>query len=84
MDQRIGHGGNQKESRDQINDRTGWEWTMQVWEPMEGGIPRLIEGCREVCDLPRLVAAMREVGLSPEDIKGYKGGKLYRVLQKYI
>ena len=49
-----------------------------------GGIPRLIEGCREVCDLPRLVAAMQEVGLSPEDIKGYKGGKLYRVLQKYI
>jgi microsomal dipeptidase-like Zn-dependent dipeptidase len=49
-----------------------------------GGIPRLIEGYRDVRDLTRLVAAMQEVGLSPEDIKGYMGGNLYRVLQKCI
>ena len=49
-----------------------------------GSIPRFIEGYRDVGDLPRLATAMREIGLSPEDIKAYMGGNVYRVLQKCI
>ena len=49
-----------------------------------GNIPRLIEGYRDVRDLSQLVAAMREVGLSPEDIKAYMGGNVYRLLQRCI
>jgi membrane dipeptidase len=49
-----------------------------------GGIPRLIEGYRDVRDLSQLVAAMEEVGLPPEDIKAYMGGNVYRLLQKCI
>jgi membrane dipeptidase len=49
-----------------------------------GGIPRLIEGYRDVRDLARLVSAMQEIGLSPEDIKAYMGGNVHRVLQKCI
>ncbi len=49
-----------------------------------GGIPRLIEGYRDVRDLARLVTAMQQVGLSPEDIKAYMGGNVHRVLQQCI
>jgi membrane dipeptidase len=49
-----------------------------------GSIPRFIEGYRDVRDLPRLATAMREIGFSPEDIKAYMGGNVYRVLQKCI
>jgi len=49
-----------------------------------GGLPRFIEGYRDITDLVHLVAAMQEVGLSHEDIKAYMGGNFYRVLQKCI
>jgi len=49
-----------------------------------GGIPRLIEGYRDVRDLARFVAAMQEIGLSPEDIQAYMGGNVLRVLQQCI
>ena len=49
-----------------------------------GNIPRLIEGYRDVRDLSQLVAAMQEVGLSPEDIKAYMGGNVYQLLLKCI
>jgi membrane dipeptidase len=49
-----------------------------------GSIPRFIEGYRDVRDLPRLATAMGEIGLSPEDIKAYMGGNIYRMLQKGI
>ena len=49
-----------------------------------GSIPRFIAGYRDVRDLPRLAGAMREVGLSAEDIKAYMGGNVCRLLQKCI
>ena len=49
-----------------------------------GSIPRFIEGYRDVRDLPRLAAAMQEGGLSPEEIKAYMGGNVYRILQACI
>jgi membrane dipeptidase len=49
-----------------------------------GNLPYLIDGYRDVRDLVQLVAAMRGVGLSPEDIKAYLGGNFYRVLQSCI
>jgi membrane dipeptidase len=49
-----------------------------------GGIPRFIEGYRDVRDLTRLVGAMQDAGLSPEDIRAYMGGNVFRVLQKCI
>jgi len=49
-----------------------------------GNIPTLIEGYRDVRDLAQLVAAMKEIGLSSEDIKAYMGGNFFRVLQKCI
>jgi membrane dipeptidase len=49
-----------------------------------GSIPRFIAGYRDVRDLPRLAEAMREVGLSAEDIKAYMGGNVYRLLQRCI
>jgi membrane dipeptidase len=49
-----------------------------------GSIPRFIQGYRDVRDLPRLAAAMQEVSLSPEEVKAYMGGNVYRVLQECI
>ncbi len=49
-----------------------------------GLIPRLIEGYRDVRDIPKLAAAMGEAGLSPEDIRAYMGGNVYRILQTCI
>jgi membrane dipeptidase len=49
-----------------------------------GGLPKFIEGYRDITDLVHLVAAMQEVGLSHEDINAYMGGNFYRVLQKCI
>lgn len=49
-----------------------------------GNIPHFIKGYHDICDLPKLAGAMKEVGLTHEDIKAYMGGNLYRLLQKCI
>ncbi|MBP1715024.1 MAG: hypothetical protein H6Q42_3227 [Deltaproteobacteria bacterium] len=49
-----------------------------------GNIPRLIEGYRDVGDLPKLAKAMEEAGLAPEDIRAYMGGNVHRLLQTCI
>lgn len=49
-----------------------------------GGLPRLVRGWRSIADLPALVAAMRELGLSQEDIAAYVGGNFLRVLGKNL
>jgi len=49
-----------------------------------GNIPRLIEGYRDVGDLPKLAAAMEEVGLTPEEVRAYMGGNVRRLLQTCI
>lgn len=49
-----------------------------------GGLPGLINGYRDVRDLPQLASAMQEVGLSLEDIRSYVGGNFIRVLQQCI
>jgi microsomal dipeptidase-like Zn-dependent dipeptidase len=49
-----------------------------------GGLPKLIEGYRDIKDLVHLAAAMEEVGLSQEDIRAYMGGNFYRILRTCI
>jgi len=49
-----------------------------------GGLPRFIDGYRDVRDLVRLVKAMQDEGFTREEISAYMGGNLYRVLQKSI
>jgi microsomal dipeptidase-like Zn-dependent dipeptidase len=49
-----------------------------------GGLPKFIEGYRDIMDLVHLVAALQEVGFSHEEIKAYMGGNFYRVLQRCI
>jgi membrane dipeptidase len=49
-----------------------------------GGGVTPISGYRDVRDLVNLIDAMKEVGLSSEDIKYYMGGNLYRILQQCI
>lgn len=49
-----------------------------------GNIAYFIKGYRDICDLPKLAAAMIEVGLTKEDIKAYMGGNFYRLLQKCL
>jgi len=46
-----------------------------------GGIPRFIQGYRDIRDLSRLVKAMQETGFSREEIAAYMGGNTYRVLK---
>ena len=49
-----------------------------------GNIPRLIEGYRDVGDLPKLAQAMEEAGLTSQDIRAYMGGNVHRLLQTCI
>lgn len=49
-----------------------------------GNIPHFIKGYRDICDLPKLVAAMEEVGLTQEDTEAYMGGNFHRLLQRCI
>jgi membrane dipeptidase len=49
-----------------------------------GGGVTPISGYRDVRDLVNLIAAMKEVGLSSEDIKNYMGGNFFRILQQCI
>jgi membrane dipeptidase len=49
-----------------------------------GGLPKRIKSYRDVRDLVHLANAMREVGLSHDDIAAYMGGNFYRILQRCI
>ena len=49
-----------------------------------GGIPRFIQGYRDIRDLSRLVKAMQDTGFSHEEISAYLGGNTYRVLKACI
>jgi membrane dipeptidase len=49
-----------------------------------GSLPQLIEGYRDVRDLSKLAAAMREIGLSGDDVTAYMGGNFNRVLQQCL
>ena len=46
-----------------------------------GGIPRFVEGYRDIRDLSHLVKAMQEAGFTREEIAAYMGGNTYRVLK---
>lgn len=46
-----------------------------------GGIPRFIQGYRDIRDLSRLVKAMQETGFTRGEIAAYMGGNTYRVLK---
>lgn len=46
-----------------------------------GGLPRFIEGYRDIRDLSLLVKAMQEGGFTREEIAAYMGGNTYRVLK---
>lgn len=46
-----------------------------------GGIPRFIQGYRDIRDLSQLVKAMQEAGFTREEIAAYMGGNTYRVLK---
>jgi membrane dipeptidase len=49
-----------------------------------GRLPKWIKGYRDIRDLVHLANAMREVGLSHDDIAAYMGGNFYRILQRCI
>jgi microsomal dipeptidase-like Zn-dependent dipeptidase len=49
-----------------------------------GQLPDLIDGYRDELDLERLAAAMREAGLSREEIRSYMGENFIRVLRECI
>lgn len=49
-----------------------------------GGIPRFIQGYRDIRDLSRLVRAMQETGFSRGEIAAYMGGNTYRVLETCV
>ncbi|MEI7429052.1 MAG: membrane dipeptidase [Betaproteobacteria bacterium] len=45
-----------------------------------GGLPRMIKGWDSIASLPLLIAAMREAGLTQNDIAAFAGGNFLRVL----
>jgi membrane dipeptidase len=47
-----------------------------------GNLPRTVEGWDSIASLPNLIRAMREVGLSQEDIVAYTGGNFLRILAR--
>lgn len=49
-----------------------------------GGLPRVIDGWDSIASLPRLIDAMREVGLSQEDVVAFVGGNYLRVMKKCL
>jgi microsomal dipeptidase-like Zn-dependent dipeptidase len=49
-----------------------------------GGIPRFVQGYRDIRDLSHLVRAMQEAGFTREEIAAYMGGNTYRVLKACI
>jgi membrane dipeptidase len=81
-----------------VNRMTFLDWATEILEMKKrlgmehvglgtdggGGLPKLIEGYRDIKDLVHLAAAMEEVGLSQEDIRAYMGGNFYRILRTCI
>jgi len=49
-----------------------------------GGLPKFIDGWRDVRDLVHLVGTMQEEGFTRREISAYMGGNFRRVLQKSI
>lgn len=49
-----------------------------------GGLPRLVKGWESIASLPNLIAAMREAGLTQEDIAAFVGGNFVRLLDKCL
>ncbi len=49
-----------------------------------GGLPKFVDGWRDVRDLVHLVAAMQEEGFTREEISAYLGGNFHRVLRESI
>ena len=49
-----------------------------------GNLPRKVNGWKSISSLPKLIAAMREVGLSQNDIAAYVGGNFLRVLNQCL
>lgn len=49
-----------------------------------GGLPQMIKGWKSIRSLPKLIGAMREVGLSQNDIAAFIGGNFLRVLNQCL
>ena len=49
-----------------------------------GGLPRLVKGWKSIASLPDLIVAMREAGLTQEDIAAYVGGNFLRILDRCL
>jgi microsomal dipeptidase-like Zn-dependent dipeptidase len=49
-----------------------------------GGLPRFVDGYRDVRDLVHLVSAMQEAGFTRAEIALYMGGNTFRVLEACI
>lgn len=49
-----------------------------------GNLPRKVQGWGSIVSLPGLIAAMRDVGLSRDDIAAYTGGNFLRILNQCL
>jgi membrane dipeptidase len=49
-----------------------------------GNLPEKVNGWKSILSLPKLIEAMREVGLSKDDISAYTGGNFLRVLNQCL
>lgn len=49
-----------------------------------GKLPQKIEGWESVASLPKLIGAMREAGLSRDDVVAYVGGNFLRILNRCL
>ena len=49
-----------------------------------GGLPRFISGWESIASLPELISALRQAGLSEDDIAAFVGGNFLRVLGKCL
>jgi microsomal dipeptidase-like Zn-dependent dipeptidase len=49
-----------------------------------GNLPSFIEGYQDICDLPKLMKAMQEVGFKNDEIAAYMGVNFCRVLKGCI
>jgi membrane dipeptidase len=49
-----------------------------------GKLPQRVKGWESVASLPKLIGAMREVGLSQDDIVAYVGGNFLRILNRCL
>ena len=49
-----------------------------------GNLPQKVNGWKSILSLPKLIAAMRQVGLSQDDIAAFVGGNFLRVLNQCL